>query len=195
MANDFRSARFWAAELIEGALYEGARAVDATLGNGHDALWLCGLVGETGHIYGFDVQPEAVERSRARLSEAGMEARATLLLEGHQNMCSHIEAGSVDAVMFNLGWLPGAAHGVTTQTETTLQAVNAALALLREEGLLTICVYPGHEEGAREREALLNWARSLNEREYDAMLRCYLNQSADPPLLIAVKKNKRRKSG
>ena len=46
MANDFRSARFWAAEIIERALYEGAVAVDATLGNGHDALWLCGLVGE-----------------------------------------------------------------------------------------------------------------------------------------------------
>ena len=65
MANDFRSARFWAAELIEGALYKGARAVDATLGNGHDALWLCSLVGEEGHVYGFDVQAEAVERSRA----------------------------------------------------------------------------------------------------------------------------------
>lgn len=193
MANDFRSARFWAAELIEGALYEGAHAVDATLGNGHDALWLCGLVGEEGHVHGFDVQAEAVERSRARLAEAGVENRATLILDGHQNMRNYVEAGSVDVVMFNLGWLPGAAHGVTTQTQTTLQAVNAALEVLKEEGLLTICVYPGHEEGAREREALLAWARELDEKEYDTMLRCYLNQSGDPPLLIAVKKNKRRK--
>lgn len=193
MANDFRSARFWAAELIEGALYEGACAVDATLGNGHDALWLCGLVGESGRVYGFDVQPEAVERSRARLREAGVEQRANLLLEGHQNMANHIAPESADAIMFNLGWLPGAAHGVTTRTETTLQAVNAALSILKEEGLLTICVYPGHDEGAREREALLAWAQGLPEREYDAMLRCYLNQSANPPLLIAVKKNRRRR--
>lgn len=193
MANDFRSARFWAAELIESALFEGARAVDATLGNGHDTLWLCGLVGETGHVYGFDVQAEAVERSRARLAEAGVENRAALILDGHQNMRSYVDAQSADVVMFNLGWLPGAAHGVTTQTATTLQAVNAALEVLKEEGLLTICVYPGHEEGAREREALLDWAKNLDEREYDTMLRCYLNQSGDPPLLIAVKKNKRRK--
>lgn len=193
MANDFRSARFWAAELIEGALFDGACAVDATLGNGHDALWLCGLVGEQGRVYGFDVQAEAVERSRARLAQAGVQDRATLILDGHQNMCQYIQPGSADAVMFNLGWLPGAAHGVTTRTETTLQAVNAALEVLKEEGLLTICVYPGHEEGAREREVLLSWARGLNEREYDTMLRCYLNQSGDPPLLIAVKKNKRRK--
>lgn len=193
MANDFRSARHWAAELIEGALFEGARAVDATLGNGHDALWLCGLVGERGHVYGFDVQPEAVERSRARLAEAGMEARATLMLDGHEHMADSIEAGSVDAVMFNLGWLPGAPHGVTTRTETTLRAVGAALDLLKEDGLLTVCVYPGHAEGARERDALLAWARMLDEAQYDTMLRCYLNQSGDPPLMIAVRKNRRRR--
>ena len=192
LANDFRSARFWAAELIERALYPGAVAVDATLGNGHDALWLCGLVGEAGRVYGFDVQQEAVERSRARLVEAGVAERATLILDGHQNMRTYVLSESADAVMFNLGWLPGAAHCVTTRTETTLQAVTAALDVLKEDGVMTVCVYPGHDEGARERDALLEWARNLNEREYDVMLRCYLNQSRNPPLLIVVKKNKRK---
>ena len=180
VANDFRSARFWAAELIERALYPGAVAVDATLGNGHDALWLC-------------VQKEAVDRSRARLVEAGVEARATLILDGHQNMISYVPPESAEAVMFNLGWLPGAAHGVTTRTETTLQAVHAALTVLKEDGVMTVCVYPGHEEGARECDALLSWARGLDERSYDVMLRAYLNQSGDPPLMIAVKKNRKRK--
>ena len=193
MANDFRSARFWAAELIERALYPGAEAVDATLGNGHDALWLCGLVGETGRVYGFDVQQEAVERSRARLVEAGVAERATLILDGHQNMGAYVPPESADAVMFNLGWLPGAAHGVTTQTATTLEAVAAALTVLKEDGVMTVCVYPGHEEGARERDALLSWARGLDERAYDVMLRAYLNQSGDPPLMIAIKKNRKRK--
>ena len=193
LANDFRSARFWAAELIERALYPGAVAVDATLGNGHDALWLCGLVGETGRVYGFDVQAEAVERSRARLVEAGVAERTTLILDGHQNMLSYVAPESADAVMFNLGWLPGAAHCVTTRTDTTLQAVIAALDVLKEDGVMTVCVYPGHDEGARERDALLDWARSLDERAYDVMLRAYLNQSGDPPLMIAVKKNRKRK--
>ena len=87
----------------------------------------------------------------------------------------------------------GAAHGVTTRTETTLHAVNAALTVLREDGVMTVCVYPGHDEGARERDALLAWARSLDERAWDVMLRAYLNQSGDPPLMIAVKKNRKRK--
>ncbi|MDO4865179.1 MAG: class I SAM-dependent methyltransferase [Clostridia bacterium] len=187
MMKDFRSARYWASELIEPGLGEGMVCVDATMGNGHDTLWLCGLVGETGRVYGFDVQSEAVERTRARLCEAGLAQRATLFCEGHEHMAERV-GEPVDLVMFNLGWLPGAAHGVTTRTETTLLAVEAALSILKPGGLVTICVYPGHDEGARELEALKKWASALDARCYDAMLRCYMNQPNDPPQLIAVKR-------
>ena len=192
MAYDFRSARFWASEIIRGALPEGGCAVDATLGNSHDALDLAQLVGERGHVTGFDVQPEAVAASRARLEAAGVAQRCTLVLDGHQHMRNYLAPESADVVLFNLGWLPGAAHVVTTRTETTLQAVNAALEVLKFGGVLTICIYPGHDEGARERDALLAWAQALDQTRFDAMLRCYLNQHKNPPLLIAVKKNLRR---
>ena len=191
MANDFRSARFWAAELIEPALYNGARAVDATMGNGYDTLWLSESVGELGRVYAFDVQPEAVERTRERLELAGMSDRAALHCLGHERM-AEVVGEPVDVVMFNLGWLPGAVHAVTTRTETTLRAVDAALALLKPDGLLTVCVYPGHAEGARELEALTRWASGLDPRRYDAMLRRYMNQPNDPPQLIAVKRKRRR---
>ena len=59
------------------------------------------------------------------------------------------------AVVFNLGWLPGAAHAVTTRTETTLAAVTAAAELVAPGGIVTVCIYPGHEEGQRELAALL----------------------------------------
>ena len=189
MANDFRSARFWAAELIGPALVPGARAIDATMGNGKDTLWLCKQVGETGRVDAFDVQPEAVERTRALLKGEGVLNRATLFCRGHERMAEVVDE-PVDAVMFNLGWLPGAEHGVTTRVETTLQAADAALALLKPEGLLTICVYPGHAEGARELEALTEWAASLTPGRYDALMKRYMNQPNDPPVLIAVKRNK-----
>lgn len=189
MANDFRSARFWAAELIGPALFPGARAVDATMGNGKDTLWLCGLVGETGRVYAFDVQAEAVARTRELLEREGVADRAALFCRGHEHMAEVVD-GPVDAVMFNLGWLPGAEHGVTTRVETTLQAADAALTLLKPEGLLTICVYPGHDEGARELNALTAWAASLDPRRYDALMKHYMNQPNDPPVLIAVKRNK-----
>lgn len=191
MANDFRSARFWAAELIEPALRDGARAVDATMGNGQDTLWLCRRVGEAGRVYAFDVQPEAVARTRQRLEDAGVAQRAELHCLGHERM-AEVVPGPVDAVMFNLGWLPGAAHAVTTRTETTLLAVNAALGLLKPDGLLTVCVYPGHPEGTRELEALTHWAETLDPRRFDALLRRYMNQPNDPPQLIAVKRNRRK---
>lgn len=192
MAQDFRSARYWAAELIEPALRPGAVAVDATMGNGQDTLWLCRLVGETGRVYAFDVQQEAVSRTRERLAEAGVLDRARLHCTGHEHMAELI-VEPVDAVMFNLGWLPGAEHIVTTRTETTLQAVDAALPILKPDGLMTICVYPGHEEGARELDALLDWAKSLDPKKYDALIKCYLNQPNDPPRMIAVKRKRTKR--
>ncbi len=173
--------------MVETALYPGAVAVDATMGNGRDTLWLCRRVGPRGRVYAFDVQPQAVARTRALLEKEGVSDRATLICEGHQHMAHHVKAG-VDVVMFNLGWLPGAEHAVTTLTETTLEAADAALSLLRPDGLMTICVYPGHAEGARERDALIEWAAGLDPARYDALLKRYLNQPNDPPLLIAVRK-------
>jgi len=187
MANDFRSARFWAREIIEGALYEGACAVDATMGNGHDTQWLCEQVGQNGHVYAFDVQQDAVDRTAERLNNAGLASRAQLVCAGHEHMADYVKT-SVDAVVFNLGWLPGAEHGITTRTPTTLQAAEAALSLLKEEGVMTICIYPGHEEGTRELGALLEWARKLDGRRYDAMLKTYINQPNDPPQLLAIRK-------
>ena len=192
MAVDLRSARHWAQEIITQALQSGGTAIDATMGNGHDTLWLCELVGEQGHVYAFDVQPEALESTHARLEQAGVSGRATLYLDGHQNMAKH-GIGQVDAILFNLGWLPGIEHAVTTRTETTLQAVNAAVDMIRPGGVMTICVYPGHEEGKRELQALLEWARNLDSSWLDARITSYLNIKSDPPVMIAVAKRLKKK--
>ena len=192
MANDFKSARYWAKEIIEQAMYEGARAIDATMGNGHDTLWLCELAGETGKVYAFDVQPEAVARTRERINSAGYDERVCLLQLGHERMKEAVHE-PVDAIVFNLGWLPGAEHGVTTQTPTTLQAVEAALSLLKEDAVMTVCVYPGHDEGERELHALLHWAKNLDPRYFDVIHKSYLNQPNHPPQLLAVRKMKIKK--
>lgn len=192
MATDFRSARFWAKEMIENAVFSGACVIDATMGNGHDTAWLCELVGESGKVYAFDVQQEAVERTAERLEQAGFRQRAELFCLGHEHMAEVIHH-QADAIVFNLGWLPGAEHGVTTQTSTTLLAVEAALSLLKEEAIMTICIYPGHEEGTKELHALLEWAAKLDDRRYDAMIKCYVNQPNDPPRMLAIRKKKTKK--
>ena len=159
-----RNARHLAAGYMNAILRHGDVAVDATMGNGKDTQFLCELVGEEGHVYAFDVQKEAVVRTAARLKEAGYENRATLLLAGHETMKEHVKSAP-RVVMFNLGWLPGAEHIVTTKTDTTLTAVQAAIELIVPGGFVSICVYPGHEEGTKELHALLDWAGKLSVRE------------------------------
>lgn len=188
---DFKSARHWAEELIRQAVEPGARVIDATMGNGYDTQWLAELVGESGHVYGFDIQLEAVNRTRDRLAAAGLENRATLFHAGHEHI-TELVGEPVDAAVFNLGWLPGTDKALRTRAETTLTAVNAALDRLKEGALMTICVYPGHPEGRDELDRLIAWGRALPGEKYDVMARAYLNQSGDPPVLIAVKKNKTR---
>lgn len=51
-------------------------AVDATLGGGRDALFLASLVSEGGKVYGFDIQPEAVSRSRGLFEKNGLSDRS-----------------------------------------------------------------------------------------------------------------------
>lgn len=71
-------AREWARALVENGISEGAKVIDATMGNGNDTLWLTKIVGETGMVYAFDVQEEAVENTRKRLQDENMLSRAQL---------------------------------------------------------------------------------------------------------------------
>ena len=184
-----RNARHLAADYMIRTIREGDTVVDATMGNGKDTLFLCDLVGETGHVYAFDVQAEAVERTRERVREAGFEDRTTLLLAGHETMAEHIKA-PVQAVMFNLGWLPGAQHIVTTKTDTTIKAVHAALELIGPGGIVTVCVYPGHEEGTRELEALKEYVSGLSVRTFNVLYHSFVNASSQTPQLFLIQRNK-----
>ncbi len=187
MAYELRSARYLAAEALERGIGPGDTAVDATMGNGHDTLTLCRLVGPVGRVYAFDVQAAAVERTRERLRDAGMLERATLFCIGHERMTEEVKT-PVTAVVFNLGWLPGGDHAVTTRWETTRQAVESALKLLKPLGLLVICAYPGHQEGQRERDALTEWLAQLPPQQFNALRHQFLNAGPGAPECFIVQK-------
>ena len=60
-------------------------AIDATVGNGGDTLFLAELASASGgRVFGFDVQAAALERARARLAERSLSAE--LFLAGHEKM-------------------------------------------------------------------------------------------------------------
>jgi hypothetical protein len=53
---------------------------------------------------------------------------------------------------------------------------------------LWVVVYPGHEEGAEESEALLDYVSNLEQKNYSVMRTSFLNQRNNPPYVIAIEK-------
>ena len=187
MPYELKSARFLAGEVLERVLRPGDTAVDATAGNGHDTLTLCEAVGPAGHVYAFDIQQQALASAEERLRGQGMLDRVTLICAGHETMDSHVPE-PVRAVVFNLGWLPGGDHQVTTRWETTRTAVEKALNMLQPLGVLVICAYPGHPEGDRERAELINLLSGLSNRTYNVLHQRFLNAGSGAPECFVVQK-------
>ncbi len=177
--------------LAERALDAGGVAVDGTVGNGHDTLALARAVGRRGRVVGFDVQVEAIEQARSRLSSEDVDAEVDLVRAGHEEMERHLTrdiVGQVGAVTFNLGYLPGSASNLTTTPDTTIPGLNAALRLLRPGGVVTVVVYTGHDGGTAEAEAVDAWAAGLPQELFHALSYRFVNQQNDPPRLVAVEK-------
>ncbi|MBQ8654632.1 MAG: class I SAM-dependent methyltransferase [Clostridia bacterium] len=187
MAYILRSARYIAADCLHQIIQPGDTVIDATLGNGHDTCMLAELVGEEGQVIGFDIQPDAVERTRALLTGKGLIARCELHAEGHQHIPDYVHT-PVRAAVFNLGWLPGGDKSVTTRWETTFAAISAALKLLVRDGVCTVCAYPGHAEGDRERGALMEWLSTLRPQEYNVLHHRFLNAGSGAPECFIIQK-------
>lgn len=151
-----------AKERVAAVLLPGDAAVDATMGNGWDLLFLAEQVGADGRVFGFDVQSEALAATRKRLQKAEVLERCELHQMGHENMGEVVPVG-VGAVMFNLGYLPYAGREVVTLRETTLQALGTAVRLLKRGGILTVICYRGHPGGAEEAEAVWAWFQTQKE--------------------------------
>lgn len=173
--------------LLQQFLKDGDVAVDATCGNGKDTIVMSSLVGENGHIWGFDIQQAAIERTRVRLNEAGLEHRVTLLNASHHKIEEHVSAPA-RAVIFNLGWLPGGEKTVITQISTTIPALEASLRILIQAGILAITCYPGHDGGDSETEEVVNWASSLPPKNFHVWRMGQMNVSESAPFCIVIQK-------
>jgi len=175
--------------LLEQAIEEGEIAVDATAGNGHDALFLAQLVGENGKVYAFDVQQEAVNATIQRLQDNFLEDRGIVLNEGHENVAKFIQQ-PVAAAIFNLGYLPGSNHEIVTKPNTTIQAIEELIKLLKIGGIIVLVVYHGHAGGKEEKDALIQYVSELPQKYIHVLRYEFLNQQNDPPFIIALEKVK-----
>ena len=177
--------------LADRAIRRGDLAVDATVGNGHDTLFLARSVGPGGRVIGFDIQQEALDETRRRIQADASDTSLRLIHAGHETMATHLGEnayGTVSAVMFNLGYLPGGDHSMTTTSETTWSALDASVKLLRPGGVITVVAYTGHEGGEEEAYAVESWASALPEASFRTLSYRFVNQPGDPPRLYAVEK-------
>lgn len=177
--------------LLEKAIKLDDIVVDATLGNGHDTLFLANLVGETGRVYGFDVQEEAILSSQSKLEQLGLSERAIIFQSGHEQVGKMIPIehhGKVAAAIFNLGYLPGSDKTIVTKPETTISALEQLMEMMKPEGIIVLVIYHGHEEGAIERDALLQYCQQIDQKRAHVLQYQFINQQNNPPFIIAIEK-------
>lgn len=174
--------------LLREVIHPGDLVIDATAGNGHDTLFLAECVGSNGSVLAFDVQENAIRSTRERLHQAGLASRVRLYQTSHAHLAAHAELGSVSAIMFNLGYLPGDDHQLTTETATTLAALDAATNLLKPGGTLTIVCYPGHEEGATEAAEVETWLTTLATNGWRIARYALLGTARAAPFLLVARK-------
>jgi len=157
-------------------LKPGDTVIDATCGNGHDSKILLDRIGPTGHLTCIDIQQSALDNTKARL---GPFQNISSLLTCHSNLPNI----TPHLIVYNLGYLPGGDHSLTTTTSTTLSSLENALEILHPKGLISVMLYTGHPEGAAEAKKLLETPFSNTSISHTK----WLHRPQCPSLLIYSK--------
>lgn len=154
-------------------------AIDATLGNGYDTDFLCEKFDK---VYSFDIQKEPCDNYSLQEKD-----NVILINDSHHNFLEYVDE-KVDCIMYNLGFLPGGNKEITTLHKTSLESIKCGLKILKSGGIMTICIYRGHNEGKLEESCILSFLKDLNKTEYGVMLHSYLNRDIKAPMLAVIEK-------
>lgn len=175
--------------LLSECVGPGDTVVDATVGNGHDTLFLANLVGPSGHVMGFDIQAAALKETQTQLTLTGLAPQVTLHATGHEHVEEFLTpTTTVTGAIFNLGYLPGGDKDLITKPSTTLTAVKALLNHLPRGGRIILVVYSGHPGGQTERQAVVDFCRQLPQKTYQVLQYGFINQIHHPPFLLAIER-------
>jgi methylase of polypeptide subunit release factors len=131
-------------------------AIDATVGNGYDTLFLAEHFNK---VIGIDIQPLAIKRSKEKTQHL---TNVSLFLDDFNNIKNYKYA---NLIVFNLGFLPGSNRKVKTQDYTSDNAILNAYEIL--DGTLLIAAYIQHEGGYQE---FINLCDALNKNNIQYIL-------------------------
>lgn len=170
--------------LWDEALREARIIVDITCGNGHDLYYLATHAQAGANLYGIDIQEIAIKSSKERLEGYPV----TFYKGSHDEVLeAHIPSG-IDLLVANLGYLPKGDHQIMTHERTTIKAIQVAMAKLNPQGLITVVAYPGTEMGAKERDELVAFLKTIDQRKFHVSTWQPLNQQHNPPELYILQR-------
>nr|WP_312576267.1 class I SAM-dependent methyltransferase [Sedimentibacter sp.] len=170
--------------------YEGKNDlnfVDATCGNGFDALFLCKIAGKDGHVIAFDIQEQAIERTKILL-ETNLDFKNYRIIKDSHEVVNQYLTEKIDAALFNLGYLPFSDKEVTTKPDVTVNAIKNLLPYIKNDGRIYITSYISHDTG-REINEINQFLNDLNKKEYNVIHMRIINKDNFPPELFVIEKN------
>ncbi len=169
-------------------IQSGELAVDCTAGNGLDTLFLLKKSAPDGFVFAFDIQQDALDRTRTLLENAGIPScRFRLVHDCHSRLGSYVKQ-EIAVCMFNLGFLPGGSRDITTTPARVIAALESAITLLKKFGVIVIVMYPGHEQGREEEQTLLNHVQGIDERLCRVMHIRNMNTLKTSPSILVIQK-------
>lgn len=177
----------FAKKLLKNKIDKNSIVVDATCGNGHDTLFLAKSSAKK--VYAFDIQQQAITNTKKLLNDHNVIDKCNLILASHEQFDNYI-AEKINAVIFNLGYLPNADHTVTTIGEVTKNTIEKMLAKLEINGIIVVVVYWGHENGKVEKELLEQYFNKLDQTKVEVLRYEFVNQKNNAPFLFALEKIK-----
>ena len=154
--------------------------VDATMGNGHDTVYLAGL---SKHVYAFDIQEQALRETKKRVDENGCK-NVSLILDSHLNIQKHVD--SFKGVVFNLGYLPNGNKEITTKSDVTLETLQLLIPNMHANDFIMLVIYIGHPEGSKESKAIDAYLRTLDNGIYKILRVDMPYQNNQPPYINLI---------
>ena len=170
-------------------LSEGDIAIDATMGNGFDTLFLAHRVGESGKVYAFDLQSSPLLTTEKRLNDERLIQRVRLIQDNHNRLSTYLTEDSVSSIrcaMFNLGYLPGSDKTIQTEPLSTIKALSSIITVLETPGIISVLAYTGHDGGRQEAEAIKAWAVTLPKALYRVTIQIPKLTKNSPPELVLI---------
>ena len=158
--------------------------IDATCGNGLDTYFLAEIV-KKGKVIAYDIQEIAINNTKEL-------CKAFDNIEYHLESFTNIEITNCDLVLFNLGYLPNGDKNITTKTLDTVYTINKLIHSYPDNPnmKIIITVYPGHNEGLKESEALNELLLNLDNKLFEVIKIIPINQHNSPYILTIEKKHR-----